>query len=95
MSKKCLTLDLGFNLRAFGSVALGCPFSCLSFTCFFCEIRIIPLCVDLPRNTFDIKSQPTHICIAGHQYLTYNSITSRSLKSLRDFDNSLGSNPTL
>ena len=63
MSKKCLTLDLGFNLRAFGSVALGCPFSCLSFTCLFCEIRIMPLCVDLPRNTFDIKSQLTYTYI--------------------------------
>ena len=64
MSKKCLTLDLGFNLRAFGSVAFGCPHSCLSFMFLFCEIRRMLLCVDLPTNTFCIKSQPTHIYIA-------------------------------
>lgn len=63
MPKKCLTLHLGFNFRAFGSVSFGCPYSCLSFMFLFCEIRM-PLCVDLPRNTFCIKSQPTHIYIA-------------------------------
>ena len=76
LSKKCLTLDLGFNLRAFSSVALGCPFSCLSFTCLFCEIRIMPLCVELPRNTFDIKSQPIHTYIAWPpiSYLQFHNL---------------------
>lgn len=53
-------VGLGFNLWPFCLRALGGPLSCLSLTFFFCDIRIIPLCVDIEGDRFYIKSQPTH-----------------------------------
>ena len=62
----------------------------LSESQFFCEIRIMPLCVHVPGNTSYIVSQPPiYIYIyPSCLCLTFSSVTSRSLKSHMDFGHS-------